>query len=92
MRRAGLGVRTGFLLDDARTTLTLVAALPVATVFPPLTALQANLSTGFDLSCTMMGHNKFWWESRDFSCSTITYDEGVESELYLRGWGRAVFA
>jgi hypothetical protein len=50
------------------------------------------VTTGFDLSATALGHNKFWWESREFIASTITYDEGDEAELYLGAWGRAVFA
>lgn len=90
--RAGLGVRTGFALDAAKTTLTLAAALPRA-VFPSLPSLSGgDVATGFDLSSTMSGHNKFFWENRDFACSSLTYDEGDESKLYILGWGRAWFA
>ena len=89
---AGLGVKMGFTLDAAKTTLTLAVALPRA-VFPSLPSLTGGgVATGFDLSSTISGHNKFWWEDRDFSCSSITYDEGLESELYILGWGRAWFA
>ena len=90
--RAGLGVRTGFALDAAKTTLTLAAALPRA-VFPSFPSLSGgDVATGFDLSSTMSGHNKFFWENRDFACSSLTYDEGDESKLYILGWGRAWFA
>ena len=89
---AGLGVKTGFKLDAAQTTLTIAVSLPRAS-FPMLPSLATpNVTTGFDLSCTMSGHNKFWWENRDFVCSSVTYDEGEESEFYIGGWGRAVFA
>jgi hypothetical protein len=59
---AGLGVKTGFALDAAKTTLILAASLPRA-VFPSLPSLSGGgVATGFDLSSTMSGHNKFWWE------------------------------
>lgn len=47
---AGLGVTTGFALDDAKTTLTLAVSLPRA-AFPSLPSLaRGNIATGFDLS------------------------------------------
>ena len=52
---AGLGVKTGFALDAAKTTLTLAVALPRA-VFPSLPSLGGgDVATGFDLSSTISG-------------------------------------
>ena len=72
---AGLGVKTGFSLDGAGTTVTIAAALPIGVFagLPNLNAAAGNLATGFDLSSTALGHNKFWWENREFEASTITY-------------------
>lgn len=83
-----------FALDAAKTTVTIAAAMPrgVFSGLPSLAAGHANVTTGFDLSATSLGHNKIWWENRGFAASTITYDEGDESQLYIDAWGRAVFA
>ena len=86
----GLGVRTGYSLDAAKTTLTIATALP-RTALPGLPELRANVSTGFDLSCNMGGEDKFFWQNVGFRASILTYDEHAEAELYRDAWGRAVF-
>ena len=87
---AGLGVRTGYRLDAAKTTLTIATAIP-RTALPGLPELGANLSTGFDMSCNMGGQDKFFWQNVGFQASVLTWDEHAEAELYRGAWGRAVF-
>ena len=87
---AGLGVKTGFMLEADGTVLVLTAAID-RHALPPLGPLSAELNTSFDVSTTMGGHTKMWWACRQFGCSTLTYDEHAEAKVYAAGWGQAVF-
>ena len=75
---------TGFLLAPAGTTMNIAAAIPIGVFagLPNLNATASNLATDFDLSSTVLGHNNFWWENREFPASTITYVRGVHAAIF----------